>query len=442
MPNAYQALVSIFAVTLPLISLGCSSAGDAAGTPIPGGSGSGGASSAGNGSGGTSVLPGTSGNTSASGAGGVVTTTGGNGNMSGAGNASGAGGMSGAGNVSGAGGMSGAGGGGNTAGAGGGAPYAGATGQSAGCGKNPPANDAINKFALHEIHITEPIAANYLVGGDSYDHSGKYDFQFRPYSVRLPTGYDPTKKYPVIMGGGGCGGNAADFGSNPGSGYDIDKNREAIFVGLSYVAGCFADGGGGTNKRADTPEVPYVHEVLAEVKANYCVDQSKVAITGHSSGGWESFTVGCALSNEIRAISPVSGGLRNHRPPCQGPQASIMVEGLGDNSNPIGPLVPPDGNLDSGGSAPARDEILVRNGCVAPNFAFMYTADNTKEGKAGNAPHTDWDPTYPECVTYTGCPAAFPVVWCALNGGHEVDNEGNLDYKVAMMKFFDALPSH
>ena len=79
---------------------------------------------------------------------------------------------------------------------------------------------------------------------------------------------------------------------------------------------------------------------------------------------------------------------------------------------------------------------------VAPGFQFTYTADNTQEAKAGNAPHTAWDPTYPACVQYSGCPAAFPVVWCALDGGHEVDNVGQLDYKVGMMKFFDALPSH
>jgi poly(3-hydroxybutyrate) depolymerase len=322
------------------------------------------------------------------------------------------------------------------------AVYMGATGQSTGCSKAPPGTDKIGSFVTHEIHITEPIAGHYLVGGKDYANSGKYDFTFRPYTVRLPTGYDPTKKYPVIMGGGGCGGNATDAASNPGAGYDIDKARESIYIGLPYVATCFADGGGSTSDMPDTPEVPYVHEVLAEVRANYCVDQSRVFITGHSSGGWESLTVGCALANEIRGISPVSGGLRNHRPACAGPQASIMVEALGDTANPIGPLTPPSGSLDSGGSAPARDEILKRNGCVASTFQFTYTADNTNAAKAGNAPHTAWDPMYPDCVQYSGCPAAFPVVWCTMPGGHEADNDGNLSYIPAMMKFIDSLPSH
>jgi hypothetical protein len=191
----------------------------------------------------------------------------------------------------------------------------------------------------------------------------------------------------------------------------------------------------------DTPEVAYVHEVLAEVRANYCVDQSKVLITGTSSGGWESITVGCAMANEIRVVSPVSGGLRMHRPACTGPQASIFVEGLTDGANPIFED-PPNGDRDSPGSGPARDEVLVRNGCVAPDYMNTIPLPyNNLEDTAGMAPHMPWDPAFPSCVTYTGCPAAYPVVWCALPCGHQCDNEGGRDYKQAMMKFFDALPS-
>ena len=115
-----------------------------------------------------------------------------------------------------------------------------------------------------------------------------------------------------------------------------------------------------------------------------------------------------------------------------------MVEGLGDTPNPIGPITPPNGSLDSTGSAPARDEILKRNGCVPQDFVFDYS-DTAK--KQGNAPHKQWDPAYPECVTYTGCPAAYPVVWCALPCGHQCDNAGGVSYKAGIWKFWMSLPS-
>ena len=62
--------------------------------------------------------------------------------------------------------------------------------------------------------------------------------------------------------------------------------------------------------------------------------------------------------------------------------------------------------------------------------------------KPEGAPHSAWDPMYPDCVQYTGCPKDFPVVWCTMPGGHEADNDGQLSYIPAMLKFNDALPSH
>jgi poly(3-hydroxybutyrate) depolymerase len=334
-----------------------------------------------------------------------------------------------------------------TAGAGGGGPVA--SGKSAGCNKQPAADDSQTKFVLKEIHLTGTFDPIYLAGGEMYKdeqlpRAGKYDFQFRPYSVRLPKDYDPSKAYPVVLAGGGCGGSAEGFASNPGGGYQPDNTNSTIQVGLAYLSGCFADGGRNfaDNMRYDTPEVPYVRQVIQEVQNNYCVDKSLVFESGSSSGGWESFTTGCGAADLIRAIGPVSGGLRLHRPECTGPQAAIMVEGLQDTANPIGPIDPPDGNLDSTGSAPARDEILKRNGCVAPDYVFDYS-DTAK--KQGSAPHEQWDPAYPTCVKYTGCPAAYPVVWCALNCGHQCDNETidgtKIDYKQGIWKFFQSLPS-
>jgi type 1 glutamine amidotransferase len=57
----------------------------------------------------------------------------------------------------------------------------------------------------------------------------------------------------------------------------------------------------------------------------------------------------------------------------------------------------------------------------------------------GTAP---WDAAYPACVKYTSCPAAFPVVWCALEGvGHNNSTYMNVNYSPGgMWKFLSALP--
>jgi poly(3-hydroxybutyrate) depolymerase len=397
------------------------------------------------GSGGTtgaggSSTGGTTGTGGATGTGGTTGTAGSAG-TTGTGGATGTAGAMGAAGATGAAGAMGTGG---TTGAGGAGSMI-ARGRSAGCGMPPAANDSTSNFVLKEIHVTGVTNPAYLAGGVIYKSfnipSGKYDFQFRPYSVKLPKNYDPTKAYPVVLGGGGCGGTASNFANNPGGGYQPDNTGSSLQVGLQYVDRCFADGGGdfAKNKLLDTPEVPYVRQVIAEVENHYCVDKSMVFETGTSSGGWESFTTGCAAGDLIRAIGPVSGGLRMTRPPCTGPQAAIMVESLGDTANPIGPIVPFDQSLDSAGSAPARDEILKRNGCVAPDYVFDYSDTTTK---LGSAPHDTWDPMYPRCVKYTGCPAAYPVVWCALQGcGHQCDNQGTVSYRTAIWQFWMSLGS-
>ncbi|HTA19132.1 MAG TPA: hypothetical protein VK989_07550, partial [Polyangia bacterium] len=302
------------------------------------------------------------------------------------------------------------------------------TGMSTGCNMAPAANDSQKDFVLKNIHITAPLDPVYLAGGDVYKNqklpNGGYDYQYRPYAVRLPKNYNPAQAYPVTFGGGGCGGSASGFASGPGGGLTIDSTQSTIEVGLSYLAGCFDDGGPQIDARSDTPEEPYFRAVLADVESKYCVDKGKVFVSGYSSGGWEAYTLGCAAGDLIRGIMADEGGLRVHRPTCKGPVAAYLVAGEDDTVNAIGPLAKLDTGEDSFGSAPGRDDLLMRNGCVSSNYMFTYPDFD------GSAPHTAFDTTkYTACVKYTGCPAAYPVVWCPLPGaGHNNSSIGNLNY--------------
>jgi poly(3-hydroxybutyrate) depolymerase len=274
----------------------------------------------------------------------------------------------------------------------------------------------------------------YLTGGKYFDSSGKYDFTFRPYGLKLPAGYDPSKPYAITFGGGGCGGNASNFAGGPGGGLQIAPNGTTIQIGLSYITGCFNDGGPSIGNRTDTPELPYFRAVLADVEAHYCVDRSKVFVAGYSSGGWEAYTLGCAAGDVVRGIGADEGGFRTMHPPCLGPVAAVLVAGTADTENPIGPLDPNNtadqgaiNRLGSFGSAPGRDNILMRNGCI---------------GNATTAIGA-FDAMYTQCVKYTGCPVAYPVIWCALPGvGHNNSSYGGLNYSPGpMWKVLGSLPT-
>jgi hypothetical protein len=306
----------------------------------------------------------------------------------------------------------------------------------------PPKGIGSGSLAIQTITVpscgTNPVtpacvSPDFSPGGVGYLKNKNWDFNNRNFGVQLPNNYDPTKGYPVIMEGGGC---TDPSGEDNGGGFSAGEGGNAIRVGLSYVGQCFADGGvGGTTgfgcapdeahiKICDnTPEVPYINSVIDFLEKNLCVDMGNIFIGGYSSGAWEASTVSCALANRVRGMSTIFGGLRNDRPACTGPTAAIMVVGGADSDNPIGPMVmgmglPAAGlsasqvsadivSLDSNGSAPMRDELLTRNGCTGVATSVF-------------------DPNYPECMTYTGCPTSAPVVWCELPGvGH---GGGNVTY--------------
>jgi poly(3-hydroxybutyrate) depolymerase len=269
------------------------------------------------------------------------------------------------------------------------------------------------------------VAPEFAPGGVS---AGGRDFTNRGYSIQLPAGYQQTTAYPVFLGGGGCGSGAGGYAPPGANGIQVNL---AILGGTSPDGNCFADGGQACSAIAtnaslsvcvNSPEVPYVRAILNFVESNFCVDLDKEFIGGTSSGAWETYSVGCGDADQLRGIAPNAGGKREHRWPCKGPQAALMIANSADGANPVvtAGLEP---HLDSHGSAAARDELLMRNGCQITDKGTIY------------------DPAFPACLKYPSCPPAYPVVWCELNGGHTNTNEGGIDYSRAIWPFFMSLPA-
>ncbi|HTM46801.1 MAG TPA: hypothetical protein VL137_17720, partial [Polyangiaceae bacterium] len=303
----------------------------------------------------------------------------------------------------------------------------GAAAMSAGCGMLPGATDSSTNWIKHDITVTGVDPA--FVAQYPVNPGQTYDWTHRNYFLRLPTDYDQTHSYPIVIGGSGCGGSET-VGSEGGySPFGIGSGEtEAIQVSLSYVLSSAAipdcNGAVFADDFDNSPEAPYLAAVVNEVESLYCTNPGKVFLSGYSSGAFEAVTLGCANGDILRGFGvQIGGGLRLHHPPCKpNPVAAIFVVGLQDTENPIGPLTTP--LHDSLGTAPARDEILTRNGCVGQD-------------------HMPWDPDYPLCETYTGCPAAYPVVWCAINSGHipPMGDPEVAKYRIdGIKKFYLSLP--
>jgi polyhydroxybutyrate depolymerase len=369
------------------------SATDAAIPPGSGGSGAGGAA------GGTTTaksdasVPSSGGVTGAggatsgaggtqTGAGGATTATGTGGVQAGTAGATGAGGSNGGGRSGSGGAGPGAGGttGGTTAGAGG-APSngGGGGGKDAGAGGSTGTATGGSAGSAGAVPSAGCGKAAPTTGRQTITVGGTA----REFILKLPAAYDNTHPYRLIFGFHGAKYNddwvatgiAPDGGTNlsgPWFGLESESAGSAIFVAPQ------------ANPTWGSSDLAFVDAMLAQFEAQLCIDQSRIFSVGFSMGAIMTITLGCNRPDVFRAIAPMSGSLPN---PCPTGQhiAYFATHGTNDTTIPI-----------ANGEA-ARDEFVKRNHC----------------GSQTSAPDGN------NCVTYQGCDAGYPVIWCTFPGVHE-----------------------
>jgi polyhydroxybutyrate depolymerase len=130
-------------------------------------------------------------------------------------------------------------------------------------------------------------------------------------------------------------------------------------------------------------DLAYVGKVLDQVEAERCVDMSRVYATGLSNGAMMTSVVGCALSDRVAAIAPVSGII------------------LPDDCHPDHPMPV----LAFHGTA---DPILLFNGGVGPGLQALFGGGPPPGSPTTTLPPADIDGAgYPETVrgwaTLDGC---------------------------------------
>ncbi|MDF3065275.1 MAG: glycosyl hydrolase family 62 protein [Polyangiaceae bacterium] len=330
-----------------------------------------------------------------------------------------------------------------------------ARGRSAGCGKPLPTGQEPRARFRTDIAVTQVDQAWLTEFNESED-----EYEDRNYSVKVPLDYDPNKAYTLNIIGGGCGGDGQGYGGQ--AAWPDNDDSTVIHVHPNYKGGCYQDDG------VNNPEEAFFDVWFPQVMERYCIDQERVFMTGYSSGAWNAITHGCSRAKLIRGHGQSVGGLRERHSECQGPVAAFFAVDVLDTTNPIHDVneamtctggeaegcfrgkkictgsndVNGSGCVDEG-SGLALKRALERNGCVGNatqpwggkladgNYRYVtFINDNLKPGDAVPQAKLDsvkaWFPvaadgknTIPACVKYTGCPAAFPVVWCTTyDNGH------------------------
>jgi poly(3-hydroxybutyrate) depolymerase len=227
------------------------------------------------------------------------------------------------------------------------------------------------------------LASSSGCGSPTTLESGTFDINVdgtdREYNLSMPENYDPQNPYKLIFGFHWRGANAIDIENNNFYGLRNIANDTAIFVSPDS----FGDGWTNTNGE----DIAFTLALVNYLKAEACVDESRIFSLGFSYGGMMSFAVACALGDVFRAIAPFAGALYSG---CEDGTAPVAMWGAHGYSSGADGVVP----IDHGRAG--RDVVLERNGCS--DETVMVEPD--------------------ECVSYQGCMEGYPVTWCEWDGGH------------------------
>jgi len=205
----------------------------------------------------------------------------------------------------------------------------------------------------------------------------------REYIIKIPAGYDRTHPYRLILAFHGrmydamsVDAGGAPSPSGPYYGVEPLSGGSAIFVAGQALSSSW------TNAN----DIPYINAMITRFKAELCIDQSRIFAMGFSMGAIQTIALGCAESDQFRAIAPMSGSLNGGT--CGGTTPLAYWGSHGTNDPTI--------NISNGRAV--RDTFRMRNHCTTTTVA---------------------DPQQAGCVNYQGCDAGKPVSWCEFDGVHE-----------------------
>jgi poly(3-hydroxybutyrate) depolymerase len=192
----------------------------------------------------------------------------------------------------------------------------------------------------------------------------------RSYVLRVPSNYDNTRPYRLILGFHGANGRGSDVAPSYFGLWDLSQGS-TIFAAPDAVGGLW---------KADS-DTTMVGDLLKQLKDDLCIDTSRVVVEGFSQGGAMAWTLACALPGTFRAAVVHSGGGLAMPKSCQ----------------PI-PFFSALGN-DGSGQEMSSDFFAKTNGCTVETLPMPPAGGHV-------------------CADYKGCTAGYPTRWCDYDGGH------------------------
>lgn len=243
----------------------------------------------------------------------------------------------------------------------------------------------------------------------------------RPSEVVIPTDYDPSVSYPLVMvlhGFGATGLAQAAYFQLFGL---VDEKQ---FV-MTYPDGTLNDNGdrfwNATQACCDptnsVDDVGYLSGLIEEAERTYHIDPKRVYLMGHSNGAFMALRMVCEASELITAVMSLAGSTFEDPADCSPetiPVSVLAVHGTADDTIPY-----------DGGSNDANGQMFTFPGAVetVERFAAAAGCDTnmpTDEGSVDLVRNEILPGAETDKVAYsTGCdPGIDAALWTINDGPH------------------------
>lgn len=230
----------------------------------------------------------------------------------------------------------------------------------------------------------------------------------REYFITLPKDYDKTKPYKLLFAMHSMGSNAEDFVH-----HFADQDHPSPYYGQqnldtegNYI---FVSPRGDTDtwpwRMSDDKDHQFFDKLLTTMENNYCIDTSRVFVTGFAYGALFTYSLAEEFQDRIRAIVTYAVADYNIYEPHENgmekslPIAWMNVHGKNDPSMLYEKAV-----------ESALPRVLKKNGKASDGDSQFTDASGetpaeVAEGETGHL-----------CYDFTKVDERFPVKWCTWNG--------------------------
>ena len=251
--------------------------------------------------------------------------------------------------------------------------------------------------------------AGLVVGGD------------RPVTVHVPASYDASRPAPLLLvlhGFTGSGDEMVDY---------FKLAAAAEKAGFVYAA---PDGTKDSNgdrfwnatdaccnfHGSSVDDVAYLSSVIADIQGELAIDPKRIAVIGHSNGGFMSYRMACERSELVAAIVSLAGATYADPADCKPrePVSVAQVHGTVDEVIHFSGGVPlTDGTGPYPGAEATAATWAKYDGCGAEPSTLSAKVDVDADLADGA------DPAETSVQEWSGCEAGATVqLWTIPNGGH------------------------